>query len=413
MMRSISTPSTADTSVAAEPRWFTGKQFAIVLICLTLNVIEGFDLLILSFSAGEIIAEWSLEASAMGIILSLGLVGMALGSILLAPLADRFGRRNLGSLCLSITAVGLLLSVVAPNAYVLGGGRVLAGLGIGGMVAILPVVLTESSPRRLRATAIGIYSLGLPLGGILGGLAAAALLSAWHWRGLFAVGLVLTVLMVIVARLFLPDGSGALRATSGAPRSRLRELFRGGYAVRTVLVWFLFFNAMAGVYFANSWIPQLLATDSSSQQVGISGGVLLNVGGLVAMIAFAALALRLRHETLTIVSFAGSTIAFLLMAWAVSAGSAVLAVAATLGLFVNAAGCAVLAAAPALYPEEFRATGVGISIGVGRLGAILAPAVVGFLVSAGWGADALFTVFAVPMAIATIAAVAIAVVSRR
>jgi MFS family permease len=77
-------------------------------------------------------------------------------------------------------------------------------------------------------------------------------------------------------------------------------------------------------------------------------------------------------------------------------------IALAIGVFLFGSMVGLYAAAPLLYPAEIRATGMGWAIGIGRLGAILAPLIAGVLVDAGWGTPALYFAFAAPLVVAAL-----------
>ncbi|MFF5584874.1 MFS transporter [Streptomyces hygroscopicus] len=183
----------------------TAFQAGVVGMCLVISLFEGFDVLVIAFAASGIAKEWSLTASQVGLLLSSSLVGMALGSALIAPLSDRIGRRPHTLICLAVCAVGMLLATVSTGFWFLGVCRLLTGLGAGGMVAGLPVIITEYSPRRFRGTMIALYGTGLPVGGMLGGSVAVLVTSAYGWRAGFLVGAVLTFAILVVVALALPE----------------------------------------------------------------------------------------------------------------------------------------------------------------------------------------------------------------
>ena len=123
----------------------TPFQWTAIAICVLLNMLDGFDVMVMAFTAPHVSADWALSGKLLGIMLSAGLVGMALGSFLLAPLADRWGRRPMIMLCLVILTVGMALSAQASNAWQLGALRVFTGVGIGGMLAGVGVITDRKS----------------------------------------------------------------------------------------------------------------------------------------------------------------------------------------------------------------------------------------------------------------------------
>ncbi|HSG20046.1 MAG TPA: MFS transporter, partial [Burkholderiaceae bacterium] len=106
-------------------------QMLAVTICIVINMLDGFDVLVMSFTAPVISAEWGMEPQTIGVLLSAGLFGMAAGSLFIAPVADRIGRRNIILLCLVIISLGMAASALTDSVTQLAVMRVITGLGIG------------------------------------------------------------------------------------------------------------------------------------------------------------------------------------------------------------------------------------------------------------------------------------------
>ena len=110
-------------------------QWLAVAVCIVLNLIDGFDVLVMAFTASSVAAEWNLGGAEIGLLLSAGLFGMAAGSLFIAPWADRWGRRPLILACLALSGLGMLASALSQAAWQLALLRGLTGLGIGGILA--------------------------------------------------------------------------------------------------------------------------------------------------------------------------------------------------------------------------------------------------------------------------------------
>lgn len=398
-------------------------QVGAVGVCTALNMLDGFDVLVAAYTASSISADWNLSGSQLGLLLGGGLFGMAGGSLFLAPWADRFGRRALILFCLALLTVGMLASAVAQDIVQLTALRVVTGLGIGGMLASLGVITSEYSSSKWRSTNISIQATGYSVGATLGGIIAAYLISRFGWRSAYVLGAVASVLMVPVVLRTLPESldfllasrpPGALErvnsllhrmghaAIARLPEPTTREsargnpvagLFEADRARSTLLIWSSFFLLMFGFYFIMSWTPRLLVTAGLSNKQGITGGVLLNVGGVIGGLLFAWLSARRQLKGLVaafLALCAVSAAAFGLFATGLTPA---FLIAAALGIFMVGSMAGLYSLAPLLYPAEVRTTGVGWAIGIGRIGAILAPVIAGFLVDAGWSTRALYLGF--------------------
>lgn len=396
-------------------------QWRVIVVCVLLNVLDGFDVLVMAFTGKSVSAEWGLSSSQLGLLLSAGLVGMALGALGIAPWADRVGRRPVVLGCLTVAAVGMLLSAAAQSATQLGVLRVLTGVGIGGVLACSNVLSGEYASRRWRGLAVSLNSTGYAIGATLGGLLAVGMVDRFGWRSVFLAGGVATAAVVPLAWATLPESldflltrrpKGALERVNtlarrmGLPtQSRLpetteqpsasitagfRHLLAGPLRRSTVLLWSAFFLVMSGFYFVTSWTPTLLIEAGLSSAQGLTGGTLLNLGGIFGAAALGALASRfqLRHVLtayliLTAVLLSG----FIL---STSALWAALTLGALIGVFANGCVAGLYALNPVVYDASVRATGIGCALAVGRVGSIVAPTAAGALLDTGWSPQSLY-----------------------
>ena len=163
-------------------------QWLIIGLCTLLNALDGFDVLAMAFTANRVSADFALNGAQLGVLLSSGLLGMAAGSLLLAPFADVIGRRPMTILATALAAVGMFLSATAHSAVELGAWRFLTGLGVGGILACTNVIASEYSSRRGRGMSVAIYTAGYGVGATLGGMAAVGLQAAFGWRSVFVLG---------------------------------------------------------------------------------------------------------------------------------------------------------------------------------------------------------------------------------
>lgn len=399
-------------------------------ICIVLNMIDGFDVLVMAFTAASVSAEWGLSGAQVGLLLSAGLFGMAAGSLFIAPWADRFGRRPLILFCLALSGIGMLLSALSQSPLQLALLRGLTGLGIGGILASSNVIASEYASKRWRGLAVSLQSTGYALGATLGGLLAVWLLGHWGWRSVFLFGGIVTVLVIPLVLLWLPEsldfllarrprnalarvnrlaaklGQPALSALP-APQLKVpgaatgfRQLLTPDMRRTTLVIWLLFFLVMFGFYFVMSWTPKLLVAAGLSAQQGITGGVLLSVGGILGAALIGGLSSRWplsRVLSMFMLITAGLLVLFVASGSSVSAA---LALGLLIGLFSNGCVAGLYALSPVIYDASVRATGVGWGIGIGRIGAILSPTVAGVLLDGGWQPLHLYGVFAIVFVLA-------------
>ena len=410
----------------------TRFQLAAIAVCIALNMLDGFDILAMSFAASGVKADWHLLDSQLGALLSAGLVGMGLGSLTFGPCADRWGRRSVVLLSVALAGCGMLGSAAARGFYDLLVLRVATGLGIGGTIASVAVVVSEYAPDRWRRTALGAYATGYSIGATVGGALAAYAIPRYGWRSAFVIGGTMSLLLLPVAWRKLPESLDFL--LTRRPPSALQRVnalldamrrppigslpaapapavpsaaVRGPLALlltpSTLLVWAMFFCTMAGFYFIVSWTPRLLHAAGLSASQGLTGGVLLNLGGIAGCALYAVAAARADAHRLLLGALVGSAALIAVFSLTMTHLDAALWTALFLGIISNAAMAGLYAVGPPLYPTAVRATGMGWAIGIGRFGAILSPLVSGALGDHGWTPAQLYTVFSAPFAVAAIA----------
>ena len=180
-------------------------QIIAVAMCVVINMLDGFDVLVMAFTAPEIAREWQLEPQSLGILFSSGLLGMALGSLFIAPLADRVGRRRIILLCLLTISLGMAASAFMNSVASLVSTRIVTGLGIGGMLASITTITAEYSSDARRGFSISLVQSGYPIGATIGGSIAAVLIVQYGWREVFMFGALCSALMIPLVYLLLPE----------------------------------------------------------------------------------------------------------------------------------------------------------------------------------------------------------------
>lgn len=422
-----------DTRKIMDEGAMTSFQWLAVSICIML---DGFDVLVMAFTASSVAAEWKLNGAQLGVLFSAGLIGMAIGSLFVAPVADRRGRQPVIVLCLVVISAGMLMSAMARSYLELSALRAITGVGIGGMLASVGVITSEYSSQKWRSTAIALQATGYPIGATLGGLMAAWLLTHYGWRSVFVFGGLTTALMLPIVLWRLPESVdfllghrpahaleklNRLMALMGhAPLSQLpapvageavqgntvAALFKNGLARPTLMLWAGFFLLMFSVYFSLSWTPKLLVQAGLSAQQGVTGGVLLNLGGIAGGSLFGLLAVKAKLRNLAIGSLLLNALFTALFGLASTSLGWAFAAAVGVGVFLFASMAGLYGLVPATYPAQVRATGMGWAIGIGRIGAIVAPTMAGLLLDGGWQPASLYYVFALPLVVAALAVMA-------
>jgi benzoate transport len=395
-------------------------QWAIIGMCVLLNALDGFDVLAMAFTANGVTKEFGLTGSELGVLLSAGLVGMAIGSLCLAPLADIVGRRPMIIASVGAAGAGMLLAATANNMAQLGIWRFLTGLGVGCILACTNVIASEYSSKKRRGLTISIYTAGYGIGATLGGAAAVSLQSQYGWRSVFVFGGISTLSILAVLLFLLPesvdflvtkrprnvlDRLNRIARKTGHPEvdvlqdsqivvkaktNPISDLLTPANRRSTLLLWVAFFTTMFGFYFVNSWTPRLLVTAGMTESQGITGGLMLTLGGIFGSVLYGVLATKWNSK---IVLVAFSVLSAVMIVVFISSASVILlalGAGVLVGMLINGCIAGLYTLAPALYPASVRSTGVGWGIGIGRIGAIIAPLITGALLDASWSAVQLY-----------------------
>ncbi|TLZ06379.1 MAG: MFS transporter, partial [Gammaproteobacteria bacterium] len=180
-------------------------QWVAVLVTLGLNAMDGFDVLSISFASPGIARDWGIDKATLGWVLSMELLGMALGSLLLGGVADKVGRRPTILGCLAAMAIGMSGAGHAQGVAGLLVWRLLTGLGIGGTLAAINAAAAEVSNRRWRNFAMALMVIGYPLGGIVGGMFVQRLLATATWHEVFLYGAWATSGFLPIVWLLVPE----------------------------------------------------------------------------------------------------------------------------------------------------------------------------------------------------------------
>jgi len=381
-----------------------------VAMTALLSALDGFDVLAISFAAPGIAEAWGIDRAALGALLAMELLGMALGSIFLGRVADRAGRRKTLMACLLVMVMGMYFVTLATSLAQLSVWRVITGIGIGGTLASINAVAAEFSNRRSRHLGVSLMVIGYPIGVVIGGSIAARLLEHYDWRSIFYLGTAFTALCIPLTFALVPESvqwllqrrpraalkrvNEVLARMGHAPldelpgyrdvqRVRLSGILSTAMIATTAILTVAFFFHIATFYFLVKWIPKIVVDLGYAASSAADVLVGANLGGAIGGALFGFLTLRYDVRTLAIVALLGSAFAVALFGQSTGSLSALGIVAGFAGFAANAAIVGLYALFAHYYPTHVRATGTGFSIGIGRGGAMLSPILAGILLESG------------------------------
>lgn len=388
-------------------------QIVVVGLTIALNALDGFDVLSISFASGAIAAEWQIMPGALGFVLSMELIGMAIGSIVLGGLADKIGRRPTMLICLTVMAAGMYAATTATDIVTLSVWRVITGLGIGGMLAAINAVAAEFSNARRKHLSVSLMAIGYPLGAVFGGMVVQRLLAAdpSNWRQIFYFGAIVTAALIPVVYLVIPESvhwltrkqpAGALErvnatlarmghaAVAALPavsadvkRRSIGDVFSPDLRQTTLLVTLAYFFHITTFYYILKWTPNIVETLGFPRPEAAGVLVWTNIGGATGGALFGLLTLRYNVKALTISVLVLSTVAVTIFGSSPADLGRLSMVSALAGFCANAAIVGLYAILAQAFPTHVRAFGTGFAVGVGRGGSVIAPIIAGYLFQ--WG----------------------------
>ena len=386
---------------------------------------DAMDVGLLSFVMVALAREWGLSQGQVGVAISAGLFGMFVGAAVSGTLADRYGRRAVMMVTLLVYSVATGLTALAWGYGVLLVLRFITGLGLGGELPVASTLVSEVAPAKRRGRMVVLLESFWAYGWILAALIGYLVIPEYGWRVAFLIGS-LPALYVLVLRRALPESpryllrkgrhaearEAAARLgveTDGLDREEaeeepvagagLRTLWSGAYARRTLMLWVLWFGMVFSYYGIFTWLPQILES-SGRDLVSTFGFVLLiTLAQVPGYFSAAYLVERWGRKGTLVVYLLGSAVAALafgLRGLAADASGMELVLWGSLVSFFNLGAWGVLYGyTPELYPTEARGSGTGWAAGVGRIGGIVGPYLVGVMLGTpDLGTTVVFTMFA-------------------
>ena len=407
----------------------TSQQILVVSLCFIFNMLDGFDITAMAVVASPVSVDLALTPDLLGWIFSFALAGMMVGAMALAPIADIIGRRALIILSLMIVGVSVIMTSKVESLTLFMLLRFISGMGAGALLASQASLAAEYSPDKYRALSVAIVTAGYPTGAMMTSVVAGYILPEYGWRMMFLFGGVVTVGMVIVAWLMIPESlkyliekkpNNALEkinkillklnapSISELPPSNndrvtvsmignMRMLLSPKFRRLSLMLWTSFFCAFGTLYFLMSWIPKLMENAGYDMAVGRDAFLLFNLGGVIGIYLLGVLSVKWKLTNLILNLSLVSAVSMIIFALVPNQLNILFILILLIGILQQSAFTGLYGVAAKAYPTEIRSTGVGWAIGLGRSGAVAGPAVAGYLILAGYDMSANFIFFALPM----------------
>jgi len=432
----METPASVNLSEVIDNSRLGPFQVGICILCGLCLIMDGFDVQAMGYVAPAIIREWKIPNAELGPVFGAGLLGVLIGSLLFSMLADKIGRRPvLIGVTLFFSAM-TFVTARAGSVHQMLAIRFIAGMGLGGIMPNAVALCGEYSSRAMRVTVMTIVGNGFTAGAAIGGFISAWLIPNFGWRSVFYFGAVMPLVIALAMFFWLPESLQFLvlrekdlnkdlgkvqkwlrkvepgAVTSGVVQyvvaERKREgvpvfhLFRDGRAMGTVLLWIVNFMNLLNLYFLSSWLPTVVRDAGRSTSTAVLVGTAVQVGGTIAALGLGWFIERFGFVPVLATCFAVACVNIAIIGFPGLSLALLFAVVFLAGMGIVGGQAAVNALAATFYPTSLRSTGIGWSLGIGRIGAIVGPVLAGELMALQWSNERLFIAAAVPALISAV-----------
>lgn len=313
------------------------------------------------------------------------------------------------AICVAIFSIFTAAAGMTTDPVSFSLARLIAGLGIGGVLPIATAQVAEFAPVSIRARLVAVMLAGYAVGDMLVAVLGKQLIETYGWQAVFYAAALPVLLIPLIlktmpesmpflikmnrdvdlrniARKLVPSyplheqAQFMVPVSDKADDTPIAHLFREGRGFSTVMIWAAFFFGLFMLYALSSWLTKLMALAGYSLGSALNFVLVYNIGAIVGAFAGAWLGDKLNIKYVLVAFYALSAASLTAMGYTKSTELLFVMVfivgAWTLGTQLIAYGYAA-----EFYPMAIRSTGVGFTTGVGRTGAIVAPILIGGLVA--------------------------------
>lgn len=403
---------------------------------------DSMDTGLIAFILPVLAKEWGLAPGQMGLIGSIGLIGMALGAVVSGTIADRIGRKKVFTITVLLYSIASAFCALSWNYQSLLVFRFLVGFGLGGELPVAATLVSEYAPSRVRGRFIVLLESFWGLGWIAAACIAYFFIPLYGWRMAFLIG-ALPALYVCLIRMHMPESVRYLLAHGRVGEARqivvslerqlhvpvapfvseketvpvvakasFRELWKKPFASRTIMLWLVWFGINFSYYGIFMWLPSLVFQQGFTVVKTFEYVLIMTLAQLPGYYCAAGLVDKIgRKYTLSaFLLFSGVASYFFGHA---STAAALMMWGSVMSFFNLGAWGVLYTYTPEQYPTAIRALGSGWAAGFGRFGGMAAPMMVGALLARSFGFASVFYMFALVFAAVAVIVMSLGVESKQ
>ncbi|MBO0997152.1 MFS transporter [Bacillus sp. SD075] len=365
---------------------------------------DALDVGMLSFIIVALKQEWNLTSEQVGWIGSINSIGMAVGAVFFGAMADRVGRKNVFIITLLLFSIASGLSAAVSTLSLFLILRFLIGMGLGGELPVASTLVSESVEASKRGRVVVLLESFWAVGWILAALISYFIIPAYGWR----VALLLSAVPAFYAlylRLKLPDSpkyTELEKRQRPSVLSNMKSVWKKEYSRQTLVLWILWFCVVFSYYGMFLWLPSVMVIKGFSMIQSFEYVLIMTLAQLPGYFSAAWLIEKMGRKFVLITYLIGTAVSAFFFGSA--EGLALLIISGMFLSFFNlGAWGALYAYTPEQYPTAVRGTGAGLAAGIGRIGGVLGPLLVGYLVAADTPISSIFTLFTIAILVGAVA----------
>lgn len=367
---------------------------------------DALDVGMLSFIIAALSVEWNLTSEQMGWIGSIQSIGMAVGALIFGLMADRIGRKNVFIITLLLFSIGSGISAFATSITVFLILRFFIGMGLGGELPVASTLVSESVPAEKRGRIVVLLESFWAAGWLLAAVISYFIIPKFGWSTALLISAT-PALYALYLRVGLPD-SPRFEAIKDKEKisafQSIANLWTNEYRRRTTMLWIVWFCVVFSYYGMFLWLPSVMVLKGFSLIKSFGYVLIMTLAQLPGYFTAAWAIEKFGRKFVLAVYLIGTAISAFLFGNAEST-TLLITSGILLSFFNLGAWGGLYAYTPEQYPTIIRGTGSGSAAAFGRLGGVLGPLLVGYLVAQSTSISTIFTIFCISVFIAAFAVI--------
>ncbi len=412
-------------------------QYRTIFLAFFIVMYVGYTSAEMGFIGSALATDLHVSPAQLNPTMVASLIGLAIGSFMAGPLADKLGRKNVLLAAVALFGVFSVLASQMDSVMSIAAMRLVVGLGLGAAMPIAVTLVSEYSPTKLRSFLVAVMFCGFTAGSAGVGFVASALLPDYGWQGVLSVGGWVALVTLIPLIILLPESAkylaeknkstdkirsylnkiGSVPATvehftsdhnvaakpaNAQKTSAMSKLFNAELGTGTVMLWVIFFMTMAYIGVYTNWLPMMFGLLGYEQAQSATLAALFQIGGTVGALIIGMLMDRVSPYKALGVSLLVGTVFTAAMAFYNSSYAAIFLGFLIIGVTISGGMVGFNALAAAFYPTSARATGVSWALGVGRFGSISGSLIGGYLLDQQMSFGGIMSLLIIPVIVTTV-----------